>query len=47
MIKLIGYCLIGFAGAMCSHVGLKTNQWEYWAIMIGFIVGEAMVCYSN
>ena len=44
MIQFIGYCLIGFAGCVCARVGLKINQWEYWAIMLGFIIGEFLVC---
>lgn len=26
------------------HAGLWFDQWEYWVIMLGFIVGEFLVC---
>lgn len=42
--KFIGYCLIGFAGAVMASEGLTINKWQTWAIMTGFIVGEFLAC---
>lgn len=42
MIKFIGHGLIVFAGSIMSRVGLTLDQWETWAIMLGFIVGGCL-----
>lgn len=45
--KFIGYCLIAFAGHAMYRAGLWFDQWEYWAIMLGFILGEFLVCHGG
>lgn len=45
--KFIGYCLTAFAGYAMYCAGLWFDQWEYWAIMLGFIFGEFLVCHGD
>ena len=42
--KLIGYILIAVANVVLSDLGVKVSMWQWWAINLGFIVGEFIVC---
>lgn len=47
MINIIGYGLIMFAGYAMHHAGLAFNQWETWAIILGFVIGEALIGWRD
>lgn len=44
MTKFIGYGLIGTASVILAQNGLGIDTWQWWAIMLCFIVGEFLVC---
>ena len=45
--KILGYALIGIAGALMAKVGITVHQWECWAIITCFIIGEFLVCNGD
>jgi hypothetical protein len=47
MTQIIGYGLLAFAGHAMFHAGLWFDQWEYWAILLGFIFGESLIHWRN
>lgn len=47
MIKFIGYGLIAFAGSVMRCAGLTLDQWESWAIILGFVVGCSLTHYEE
>ena len=47
MIKFIGYGLIAFAGSAMNHAGLAIDQWESWAIILGFVIGCSLTHFKE
>lgn len=47
MTKFIGYALILFAGFAMHSAGLWFDQWEYWAIMLGYVIGESLIWWRD
>lgn len=42
--RWIGYILIFIANAILTSIGYGIITWQWWAIILCFIIGEFLVC---